>query len=97
MFIVMKWYSRSKEDFREILILKYNQKTMKEFVLITTPDCVKCRFIKPSVEQWCKENDYTFKEMQYSEWMPEVTSVPCAMIGDNEILDYDSILQLITK
>jgi hypothetical protein len=35
--------------------------------------------------------------MQYSEWMPEVTSVPCAMIGEDEILDYDSILQLITK
>ena len=26
----MKGYSRSKEDFREIIILQYNQKNMKE-------------------------------------------------------------------
>lgn len=93
----MKGYSRAKEDFREQLVLKYNHNIMNEFVLVTTPDCVKCRFIKPVVEQWCKENWYSFKEMEYWPWMEEVTSVPCALLGDNEILDYEGILQLITK
>jgi thiol-disulfide isomerase/thioredoxin len=49
-------YSRSKEDFREKIILKYNSEIMKELVLVTTPDCIKCKFIKPKLEEWCKEN-----------------------------------------
>lgn len=92
----MEGYSRNKEDFRERLVLKYNQNRMKEFVLVTTPDCVKCKFIKSTVEKWCKENGYTFKEMEYWPWMEEVTSVPCAMIGEDVILDYEGILHLIT-
>ena len=93
----MKGYSRSREERRERLILKYNQHRMEEFVLVTTKDCVKCKFIKPTVEKWCKENWYKFKEMEYWPWMDEVTSVPCAMIGNDVVLDYDGILDLITN
>ena len=90
----MKGYSWSREDYRELLIKKY--KPMNELVLITTPDCSKCRFIKPSLENRCEENWYKFKEMEYWPWMDEVTSVPCAMIGEDVILDFEWIVELIT-
>ena len=105
----MKGYSRSKSDFREMLIRKYHQEwiekpvytvtknNMKECVLVTSADCVKCKFVKPHLEKWCKENWFKFKEMEYGPWMDEVTSVPCAMIGDDVILDNDGILELITN
>ena len=35
--------------------------------------------------------------MQYWPWMDEITSVPTAMIWEDVILDYDGILELITK
>lgn len=90
-------YSRSKEDYREKIILKYNSEIMKELVLVTTKDCVKCRFIKKPLEEWCEKNWYKFKEMEYWPWMEEVTSVPCAMVWDDVIIDYEWILELITK
>lgn len=101
----MKGYSRNREDYREKLVEKYvrnhslyrNKKSMKEFVLVTTKDCSKCRFIKPHIEKRCNENWYKFKEMEYGKWMDEITSVPCAMIGDDVILDYDGIIELITN
>ena len=101
----MKRYSRSKSDFREKLIEKYvrkpslyrYQKSMKECVLISTNDCAKCRYIKPHLEKWCKENWYKFKEMEYWPWMDEVTSVPCAMIWEDVILNNEWILELITS
>jgi hypothetical protein len=34
--------------------------------------------------------------MQYWQWMEEVTSVPCAIVWDDIILDYDWIIELIT-
>lgn len=92
----MKGYSRAKEDFREKMILKYKSEHMKEIVLITTPECVKCRFIKWPLEERCKKNGYKFKEMEYWKWMEEVTSVPCAMVWDDVILDYEWILEIIT-
>jgi hypothetical protein len=60
----MREYNQPREYFREKLVEKYvrkhslyrNQKSMKECVLITTNDCVKCKFIKPHLEKWCKEN-----------------------------------------
>ena len=102
----MKWYSRSKSDFREILIKKYHQENpvytvtkneMKECVLVASSDCSKCKFIKPHLENRCKENWYKFKEMEYGPWMDEVTSVPCAMIWEDVILDNDGIIELITN
>lgn len=90
----MKGYSQDRAYFIDLLTKKY---PMEEFILITTPDCVKCKFLKPHVEKWCKENWYTFKEMMYSKGMDDITSVPCAMIGEDTILDYEWILSLITK
>lgn len=101
----MKWYSRSREDYREKLIKKYYRENpvytvtknqMKECVLVSTESCSKCKFIKPHLEKRCNENWYKFKEMEYWPWMDEVTSVPCAMIGQDVILNYDWILELIT-
>ena len=93
----MEGYSRAKEDFREKIILKYNSEKMKEFVLVTTKDCTKCRFLKPECEKRCNKNWYKFKEMEYWPWMSEITSVPTAMIWDDVILDYEWIIELITN
>lgn len=90
----MKGYGWSREDFIDLLVKKY---VMKEIVLVTTPDCVKCKFIKKPLEEWCEKNWYKFKEMEYWPWMEEITSVPCAMIWEDVILDYDGILDLITN
>jgi hypothetical protein len=35
--------------------------------------------------------------MGYAEWMPEIASVPCALIWDDVILDYQGITELITS
>lgn len=93
----MLGYSRSKADFRDLLIKKYHMKDSKEFVLITTPDCSKCKFLRPHCEKWCNENWYKFKELQYSEWLTEITSIPSAMIWEDVILNYDGILEIITN
>jgi hypothetical protein len=59
----MKGYSRSKEDYREKLVKKFFNKSfskysydMKEFVLVTTKDCSKCKFIEPVCKEWCNKN-----------------------------------------
>ena len=75
-------------------------KNKKELVFITTPDCTRCRFIRSPLETRCEKNWYKFKEMEYSEWLPwmeDITAVPCAMIGEDVILDYDWIMELITS
>ena len=68
-----------------------------EFVLVTTPDCVKCKFIKPKLEERCNKNWYKFKEMMYSDKLIDITSVPSAMIWEDVILDYEWIVELITS
>ena len=101
----MREYNQPREYFREKLVEKYvrkpslyrNQNSMKEFVLVTTKDCSRCVFIKPKIKERCEKNWYKFKEMEYGEWMDEITSVPCAMIGDDVILNYDGIVELITN
>lgn len=35
--------------------------------------------------------------MEYGKWMDEVTSVPCAMIWNDIILDYEWIIELLTN
>ena len=102
----MKWYSRSKSDFREKLIQKYckentvytvTKNQMKECVLVTSSDCSKCKFVKPHLENRCKENWYKFKEMEYWPWMDEVTSVPCAMIWEDVIIDYEWLIDILSN
>ena len=94
----MKYYSRSKEDFRDLLIKKYNMKIKEtELVLVSTESCVKCKFIKPKLEEWCNKNWYKFKEMTYTDKLIDITSVPSAMIWKDVVLDYDWIIELITS
>lgn len=100
----MKGYSQDRWFYYKRLTKKYVENTvytvtknqMKELVLITTKDCSKCKFIKPHLEKRCNENWYKFKEMEYWKGMDEVTSVPCAMIGEDVILDYDALIELIS-
>ena len=69
---------------------------MKECVLISTEDCIKCKFIKPHLEKWCNENWYKFREKKYSDKMSDITSVPSAKIWNDVILNNEWILELIT-
>lgn len=94
----MKWYSWSKEDFREALIHKYTK--MKEINFIYWDDCSKCHFVRKPLEDWCKENGYNFVAMKYGETSMELTSIPVAIVNDGEdtkIIDYEEILHLITS
>lgn len=101
----MKGYSENRQFYYQRLVEKYVERPvytvtknkMKELVLVSTHDCVKCKYIKPHLENRCKENWYKFKEMEYGKWMDEVTSVPCAMIWNDVIIDYDGIIELITN
>lgn len=94
----MWWYSLSKEDFRDLLIKKYNMKVKDtELVLVSTLDCVKCKFIKPKLEEWCNKNWYKFKEMVYSDKLTDITSVPSALVWNDVIIDYDAIIELISN
>lgn len=101
----MFWYSQDRWYYIQRLVKKYVENTvytvtknqMKEFILVTTKDCTKCRFIKPECEKRCKENWYKFKEMEYGPWMDEVTSVPCAMIWEDVILDYEWLIDILSN
>lgn len=91
------YYRRLTKKYVENSVYTVTKNEMKECVLITTNDCVKCKFVKPHLEKWCKENWYKFKEMEYWPWMDEVTSVPCAMIGDDVILDYEWLIDILSN
>lgn len=90
----MLGYSWSKSDFRELLVRKY--KPMEEFILVTSSDCSKCKFLKPHVEKRCEEHKYKFKEMEYNQWFEDISSIPSAIIWEDVVLDYDGILELLT-
>ena len=94
----MKWYSWSKEDFRDLLIKKYNMKVKDtELVLVSTPDCCRCGFVKSKLIERCNKNWYRFREEPYSSKMTEITSVPSALVWNDVIIDYDGIIELITS
>ena len=94
----MQWYSRSKEDYRDLLIKKYNMKVKDtELVLISSSDCSRCFYLRDKLEEWCNKNWYRFREEPYSSKMTEITSVPSAIIWKDVILNYDAIMEMISS
>ena len=98
----MKCYSRSREDFRELLIAKYIP--MKEAIFIEWIDCSKCVMIKPYAEKRAKENNYTFQVFRFdNENVKEfqIESVPMLVIREewvvNQVLDMEGIVALVSN
>ena len=104
----MKCYSRSKEDFRELLIKKYTVYTvdknkMKEAIYIEWDNCSKCMMMKPHAKKRAEENWYEFQNFAFSDVAVEtfkIESVPMLVLKEDgevkEILNEEWIVNLIS-
>lgn len=109
----MKWYSRSKSDFREKLIKKYHQETpvytvtknqMKEAIYIEWESCSKCMMMKPHVQKRCEGNWYEFQVVRFDDAAVEefdIQAVPMLVFRwdwvVSEILNEEQIVNLISN
>ena len=104
----MKGYSRSREDFRELLIKKYTvytvpKKIMKEALYIEWDNCSKCMMMKPHVKKRTEDNWYEFQNFAFSDIAVEtfnIESVPMIVLKEygivKEILNEEWIVNLIS-
>lgn len=104
----MQGYSRSKEDFRELLIKKYTvytvpKKIMREAIYIEWDNCSKCMMMKPHVKKRAEENWYEFQNFAFSDvWVKEfqIESVPMLVLKEEgevkEILNEEWIVNFIS-
>lgn len=108
----MKWYSRSKEDYREEQIKKYQENTvytviknnMKEALYIEWENCSKCHITKPHAKKWAEENWYEFQSFRFDDISVkefDIQAVPMLILKEEwevkQILDMDGIVNLISK
>lgn len=100
----MRGYSWSREDFRELLILKYNQHTMREAIYILGNDCSKCHLIKPHVVARATRNGVSLQEMVFDDENAkefQIDSVPMLVIKEEgvvkEILNEQWIINLVSN
>ena len=97
----MKWYSRSREDFRYLIFNKYK---MKEAIYIEWDSCSKCYLMKPHAQKRAEENWYEFQTFRFDDTSVKefnVQSVPMLILKEDwvvkEILDMDGIVNLISN
>ena len=100
----MEGYSRSKEDFREKIILKYKKYLMKEAIFIEGESCSKCHMMKPHAEKRAKENGYEFQVFRFDDANVkefQIDSVPMLIIKENGIVEWilkeEDIVHLISN
>lgn len=98
----MQGYSRSKEDFRELLYAKY--KPMKEVIFIEWESCSKCHMMKPHAKKRAEDNWYEFQVFRFDDDSVkefQIESVPMLIIKENgivsQILNDDWIVHLISN
>jgi hypothetical protein len=98
----MKGYSRSKEDFRELLYSKY--KNMKEAIFIEWESCSKCHMMKPHVKKRCEENWYEFQVVRFDDVSVKefnIHAVPMLIFRwdwvVSEVLNEEQIVHLISN
>ena len=98
----MKGYSRSKEDYREVLIKKY--RVMKEAIFIEGEACSKCHMMKPHAEKRAEDNWYEFQTFRFDDASVEefnVQAVPMLILKEDgevkEILNEEWIVNLISN
>lgn len=100
----MECYSRSKEDFRERIILKYKKYLMKEAIFIEWESCSKCHMMKPHVKKRADENEYEFQVFRFDDANVkefQIDSVPMLIIKENGIVEWilkeEDIVNLISN
>lgn len=98
----MKWYNRSKEDFRHVLYSKFYK--MKEAIFIEWDSCARCHQMKPHAQRYCEDNWYEFQTFRFDDASVSefnVESVPMLVLREEwvvkEILDMDGIVNLISN
>ena len=97
----MQGYSRSREDFRDLIFNKYK---MREAIYIEWDSCSKCYLMKPHAQKRAEENWYEFQTFRFDDTSVKefnVQSVPMLILKEDwvvkEILDMDGIVSLISK
>ena len=97
----MKWYSRSKEDFRHVLYSKYI--SMEEAIFIEWDSCSKCTMMKPHVQKRAEENWYEFQAVKFDDVSVkefDIQSVPMLVLRTDDmqdILNEERIVHLISN
>lgn len=98
----MKTYSRSKEDFRELLYSKYN--VMKEAIFIEWDSCAKCHMMKPHCQKRAEDNGYEFQTFRFDDASVkefDVQAVPMLVLREDwvatQILNEEGIVNLISN
>ena len=98
----MKWYSWSKEDFRDILYSKYE--VMKEAIYIEWENCSKCMMMKAHVKKRAEENWYEFQVFRFDDANVKefkIDSVPMLIIKEKDIVEWilkeEDIVHLISN
>lgn len=97
----MQGYSRSREDFRDLIFNKYK---MKEAIYIEWDSCSKCYLMKPHAQKRAEESWYEFQTFRFDDTSVkefDIQSVPMLILKENwvvkEILDIDWIVSLISN
>lgn len=97
----MKGYSRSKEDYLDLLIKKY---PMKEAIFIEWEACSKCHMMKPHCKSRAEHNGYEFQIFRFDDENVkefQIESVPMLVLRENgivsQILDMNWIVALISN
>jgi hypothetical protein len=98
----MRGYSRSRQDFLELLYKKYQ--AMKEAIFIEWESCSKCHMMKPHAQKRAEENWYEFQVFRFDDESVkefQIESVPMLIIKENgivsQILNDDWIVHLISN
>jgi hypothetical protein len=97
----MKWYSRSRADFLELLYSKYKP---MEAIYIEGLDCSKCYLMKPHAQKRAEANWYEFQVFRFDDTSVkefDIQSVPMLILKEDwvvkEVLDMDGIVNLISN
>lgn len=96
----MKWYSRSRSDFINLLIKKY---PMREAIFIEWEACSKCMMLKPHVEKRAEKNWLEFQAFKFDDASVkefDIQAVPMLVIRTDwvveEILNEEWIVNKIS-
>lgn len=108
----MKWYSRSKEDYREEQIKKYQENPfytvskmkMREAMYIEWESCPKCVMMKPHAQKRAEINWYEFQTFRFDDISVkefDIQAVPMLILKEEwevkQILDMEWIVNLISN
>lgn len=98
----MKGYSRSRQDYIDLLVTKYYR--MKEALFIEWDSCSKCYLMKPHIKKRAEENRYEFQVFRFDDTNVkefQIDSVPMLILKENGIVEWilkeEDIVDLISN